>query len=303
MIRREFIKSGTVVGASSVVGITHATNEMKNNTSAKAKYKLGYQLFSVNKDMNRDPLGTLNKMKQMAYEDFEIFGFDPTRVSYYDIDAHDFKKHLEDMELTVTSGHYAFTDYMTKSTDELKWFVDKCIQGANALDSPYITWPWLAPEHRHMDGYRLMVEKLNIIGEQVSAAGLEFAYHNHGFEFENHDGENGYELIMNETDPDLVKLQIDMYWVMHAGTTTPKELVNKQPGRFVMWHIKDMDAITRDYTELGNGAINYANVLPNAEKSGLVYYYIEQGGNFAHSAIQSAADSASYLQNHLQHLL
>jgi sugar phosphate isomerase/epimerase len=70
-----------------------------------------------------------------------------------------------------------------------------------------------------------------------------------------------------------------------------------------MWHIKDMDVKTRDYTELGNGAINYLNLLPDPEKSGLDYYYIEQGGNFATSSTQSAADSAAYFKKNLQHFL
>ena len=107
-----------------------------------------------------------------------------------------------------------------------------------------------------------MAPKLNTIGEQVAAAGLGFAYHNHGFEFEDHGGENGFDIIIKETDPALVKLQIDMYWVMHSSKQTPKELIAAQPGRFVMWHIKDMDKVSRDYTELGNGSIDYLKELP-----------------------------------------
>ncbi|MEQ8573753.1 MAG: sugar phosphate isomerase/epimerase, partial [Fulvivirga sp.] len=165
------------------------------------------------------------------------------------------------------------------------------------------TWPWIAPEQRTMDNFKLMARLLNIIGEQVTASGLGFAYHNHGFEFEDHNGENGYDIILNETDSDLVKLQMDMYWVMHSANTTPKELVAKHPGRYVMWHIKDMDKVTRDYSELGNGSINYVDVLPDPEKSGLEYYYIEQGGNFASSSMESVATSAAYFKKHLQTFL
>ena len=93
---------------------------------------------------------------------------------------------------------------------------------------------------------------------------------------------------------------MDMYWVMHSSKRSPKDLVKDQPGRYVMWHIKDMDKITRDYTELGNGSINYAEVLPDPAESGLEFYYLEQGGNFAHSPMRSAADSAAYFVKHLQ---
>jgi sugar phosphate isomerase/epimerase len=84
---------------------------------------------------------------------------------------------------------------------------------------------------------------------------------------------------------------------------SPKELVEKQPGRYVMWHIKDMDKVTQDYTELGNGSIDYTQVLPDPSRSGLAFYYLEQGGNFAHSSMQSITDSAAYFKERLQRYL
>ena len=171
------------------------------------------------------------------------------------------------------------------------------------MESKYITWPWISPEQRTIETYKLMSNKLNIIGEQITDAGLGFAYHNQGFEFDDHNGENGFDIIISETDPSLVKLQMDMYWVMHSSNYTPKQLIDHQPGRYVMWHIKDMDKITRDYTELGNGSIDYIDILPDPVKSGLEFYYIEQGGNFLDSSIKSAAFSANYFKNNLQKYL
>lgn len=185
----------------------------------------------------------------------------------------------------------------------MKRFVEQCIEGAHALNMKYITWPWIAPEQRTIDNFKLMSKKLNVIGEQVTAAGLGFAYHNHGFEFIDHNGENGFNIILKETDPSLVKLQMDMYWVMHSSKFTPKELVRSQPERYVMWHIKDMDKTSRDYTELGNGSINYVDLLPDPENSGLEFYYLEQGGNFSSNPMKSVADSAYYFKNNLQKLL
>lgn len=297
MNRRHFIETSSILTAAALLPLQGCAN------GQSPKYKMGLQLFSINKDMNKAPFETLTAVKAMGYEDFEIYGFDPEAVSYYGVDAIDFKKRLEDMELTVTSGHYGFSDYFLKSADEMKLFVDQCIKGAKALNAPYITWPWLDPAFRNIDGFKSLAQKLNVIGEQVTNAGLGFAYHNHGFEFEDHNGANGYDIILQDTDPDLVKLQMDMYWVMHSSDTTPKALVEQQPGRYVMWHIKDMDKVTRDYTELGNGSIDYTTVLPNPTESGLEYYYVEQGGNFAHSAMQSAADSATYLKANLQQYL
>ncbi|MEM7657466.1 MAG: sugar phosphate isomerase/epimerase [Bacteroidota bacterium] len=297
MNRRAFLQQSSLLSTASLLPMSPFA------TSTKPTYKLGLQLFSINQDMNEGPFGTLKKVQAMGYEDFEIYGFDPEKGTYYGHPAADFKQVLDDMNLTVTSGHYGFSDYLHQSFDQLRWFVDQCIAGAKALNCPYITWPWLAPEFRTPANFSLLADRLNRIGEQVNAAGLGFAYHNHGFEFDDHNGQTGYEIILQDTDPELVKLQMDFYWVMHSSKLTPKEWIAKHPGRVVMWHIKDMDKLTRDYTELGNGSIDYLDILPDPEASGLEYYYIEQGGNFANSPLQSAATSADYFKKNLQHLL
>ncbi|MEL7427826.1 MAG: sugar phosphate isomerase/epimerase [Bacteroidota bacterium] len=297
MKRRTFIQTAGLLGAA---GLLPALGCAKED---QARFKLGLQLYSINDDMNKDPIGTLKAVKAMGYEDFEIYGFDAEQGTFYGIPAAEFKTVLEDLELTVSSGHYGFADFLNKTDDELKRFVDQCIGGSQALGASYITWPWIAPEQRNMETFKQMPDILNQIGEQVNSADLGFAYHNHGFEFEDHDGENGYDIIIGETDPELVKLQIDMYWVMHSAKQTPKELIDRYPGRFKMWHIKDMDKVTRDYTELGNGSIDYTTIMPDPDQSGLEFFYIEQGGNFSHSALQSAADSLAYFKEHLQQLL
>lgn len=264
---------------------------------------MGLQLFSIHEAMTEDPVATLQAVKAMGYQDFETFGFDGEKGTFYGYKSSEFRKILDDLQITASSGHFGFSTFLDKPADDLKRFTDQCIKGARELDIKYITWPWIAPEQRTINTYKRMSEKLNVIGEQVTDAGLGFAYHNHGFEFTDHNGDNCYDIILNETDPELVKLQMDMYWVMHSSSFTPGELVRNQPGRYVMWHIKDMDKVTRDYTELGNGSINYAELLPDPVESGLEFYYLEQGGNYAHTPMKSAADSADYFKKHLQKML
>lgn len=269
----------------------------------KPKYKMGYQLFSIRDQMAIDPINTLKSLKKMGYQDFEIYGFDNEKQMYYGLKSSEFKKVLDDLELTVTSGHYGFSPYLEKTNDELNKYVDQCIVGAKTINSKYITWPWIAPEQRTIENFKIMAHKLNLIGEQVKKAGLSFAYHNHGFEFEDLNGQTGFDIILKETDASLVKLEMDMYWVMHSSKYTPQELIDAQPGRYALWHIKDMDKVSRDYSELGNGSINYLDLLPDPKKSGLEYYYIEQGGNFAVNSLQSAADSAKYFKKNLKNRL
>ena len=267
------------------------------------KFKMGLQLFSIRDAMAKAPLQTLKTVASLGYQDLETYGYDGENDKYYGYKSADFKKVLEDLQLTTSSGHYGFSDYFKSSDDDMERFVDQCIVGAKALDKSYITWPWLAPEYRTMENFKVLTEKLNRIGEQVHKAGLGFAYHNHDFEFTDHNGEHGYTNILDDTDPDLVKLQMDMYWVEHSSKLSPQQLITNNPGRFVMWHIKDMDKVTRDYTELGNGSIDYVSMLSEIDTDALQFYYLEQGGNFTTNSMQSITDSAAYFKKTLQQFL
>ena len=271
--------------------------------AASQRYKMGLQLFTIRDAMAKDVKGTLRKVSAIGYRDLETYGFDPEAVKYYGLDAYEFKKLLDENQLTTSSGHYDLFLFLDKSNDELKRYIDKCIEGAVILGQRYITWPWLTPESRSIEKFKFLTEKLNIAGEQISQAGLGFAYHNHDFEFVDHNGETGYEIIMKETDPKLVKLQIDLYWVMHSSKLSPRELFDKQPGRFVMWHIKDMHKVSRDYTELGNGSIDYRLILPDAQRSGMEFYFLEQGGNFKSNSMLSVEQSAKFFKKNLEALL
>ncbi len=132
---------------------------------------------------------------------------------------------------------------------------------------------------------------------------MDLSYHNHDFEFTEHDRKIGYDIILKETDVALVKQQMDLYWVMHTSKKSPEEWMADQPERYVIWHIKDMNKRTRDYTELDNGSIDYVNLLSKLPTNGLEYYYLEQGGNFAQNSVQRITDSAIYFKKYLQRFL
>ena len=295
--RRKFIgQSGLLIGAALLPLPSFALNSSR-------KYKMGLQLFTIRDAMAKDPMATLKQVRALGYEDSEIFGYDGVQGSYYGIKAGEFKKLIDDLDFTVSSGHYDFSSYFLKPFEELQDYVSQCIEGSHAIGAKYITWPWLASEYRNIESFKKLSEILNKLGEQVNKSGLGFAYHNHDFEFADHNGVIGYDIILKETDPKLVKLQMDMYWVAHSSKRSPGELIAQNPGRYVMWHIKDMDKVTRDYSEMGNGSIDYIDILSNIDKDALEYYYIEQGGNFAHNSMQSITDSAKYVKQHLQKYL
>ena len=294
--RRDFIKQTALSISAASFGLSSFNIPKKNS------YKMGLQLFTIREPMAEDPIKALKTIAGFGYQDTETYGYDGAKKEFYGIPAEDFKKILDDNSLISTSGHYDFIKFFNSSTEELLRYTDQSIEGAHALGQKYITWPWLDPENRSIEKFKVLTGKLNRISERVNKTGLGFAYHNHDFEFVDHQGENGYDIILQNTDPNLVKLQLDLYWLAHSAPFTAHELFMKSPGRFVMWHIKDMDKVSRDYTEMGNGSIDYTKILPDATLSGMEYYYIEQGGNFADNPIQSVKDSADYFQKNLAHL-
>ena len=222
--RRDFIVQSTSAMSASLLALHGLSN------LSFAKYKMGLQLFTIRAPLAKDVVGTIKKVASIGYEDSETYGYDPALGTYYGMKASAFKQLLADHKMISTSGHYDFTKYFDKSTDDMMKYVDQCVEGAHALGQKYITWPWLDPAFRTLENFKLLAGKLNAIGERINKAGLGFAYHNHDFEFVDYNGENGYNIIMRETDPALVKLQMDLYWIMHSSKLGPSELFKQAAG-------------------------------------------------------------------------
>jgi sugar phosphate isomerase/epimerase len=262
----------------------------------KPVYKMGLQLFTVRAAMARDVEGTLKRVADMGYQELETYGFDPEGIRYYGLSAADFAQRLRDLNLTTPSGHYDLNRFSSSSVDDLKRYADRCVQGAHALGQSYITWPLLGEADRTIEKFKMVAGRLNLLGEHLKKAKLQLAYHNHDFEFVEQNGQIGYDIILKETDPALVKLQMDLYWIAHGSKLSPNQWFKRAPGRFVMWHVKDMHKTSRDYTELGNGSIDFPRIWPDASLAGLKHFFVEQGGNFTHDPLRSVADSAEYVK-------
>jgi sugar phosphate isomerase/epimerase len=260
------------------------------------RYKLGLQLFTMRAAMARDVEGTLKRAAGMGYQEFETYGLDPEGMRYYGLPAKAFAQLLRDNNLTTPSGHYDLNRFVASSDDELKRYVDRCIEGAQALGQTYITWPLVDEGFRTIEKFKVVAQRLNRAGGQIKKAGLQLAYHNHDFEFVEQDGQLGYDVILKETDPALVKMQMDLYWIARGSKITPHEWFKRYPGRFVMWHVKDLHRTNRGYTEVGNGTIDFTRIWPDAELAGLKHFFVEQGGNFTHDPFRSIADSAEYVK-------
>ena len=287
--RRTFIQQAGVL-ASAVLGAPSLESR---------RYKLGLQLFTLRAAMAQDVQGTLKRIAGMGYEEVETYGFDAAAIGYYGMEAKAFRQLLAANNLTTSSGHYDLNRFVTSPIGDLTRYVDRCVDGARALGQEYVTWPWLDEQSRTIEKFKVVAERLNIAGAQIKKAGLQLAYHNHDFEFVEQQGRIGYDIIIGDTDPDLVKLQMDLYWIAHGSKLSLRQWFEKAPGRFVMWHVKDMHRVSRDYTELGNGTIDFKSIWPDASLAGLKHFFVEQGGNFTHDPLKSVADSAAYVRREL----
>jgi sugar phosphate isomerase/epimerase len=294
MLRRDFLKQSSTVAALASLPLACYS------VPSASRYAMGLQLFTVRDAMEKDVIGTLKALKEMGYLHFESYGYDAEAKTYYGYDPETFKTILSDLGLRTTSGHYGMASMLQATEKEQSAYIKSCIEGATRLGDPYIVFPMLPEAYHSAEGYAQLVKKLNQMGRQIAAAGLGFAYHNFGFDFDIYDGRTGLDWVIEETNPDWVKLEVDFYWLMRAGVTTPEELVDKAPGRIPLWHIKDMHKETKDYTELGNGSIDYTKILPDPIRSGLKWFYIEQGGNFAETSMKSAETSSNFFKANLK---
>ena len=184
--RRTFLKqAGSIASAALVLP-----------SMQKRRYKIGLQLFTVNRDMNRDPIASLARVAQMGYEEVETYGIDPEALTYYRLPAAEFAKRLQEYNLSTPSGHYDLQQFLNASTDDLNRYVDRCAEGARLLGQRFIVWPYLEPKLRTLDTYKRVAGLLNAIGSRLAKSGLQVAYHNGGGEFIAQTGQLPYDVIL-----------------------------------------------------------------------------------------------------------
>ena len=130
-------------------------------------------------------------------------------------------------------------------------------------------------------------------------AGLRLAYHNHDFEFQKQGETTGYQILLNETDKKLVDFELDLYWVVRSGND-PLKLFKENPGRFTMWHVKDMDKTNPALNaEVGTGSIDWKPIFAAAKLSGMKYFFVEHETNYKPNPIESVAASCDYIKKNI----
>jgi sugar phosphate isomerase/epimerase len=259
------------------------------------KRPIGVQLYTLRVEMGKDPKGTLKQVAGLGYKQVETFGYSAGK--WFGLSVSDLAATLKEHGLTSPSGHTFPGSMFLKAGWEDGW--KTAVQDAKALGQEFIVIPWLEPEFRtKADNYKRIAEGLNKAGALCKDAGIKLAYHNHDFEFVPVEGQSGFNTLAKTTDPELVCFELDLYWAVKAGHD-PLQLFATHPGRFPLWHVKDMDKTDKKFfTEVGNGSINFAAIFNKAGQSGMKYFFVEQDV-CPGPPLESIRKSIAYLQQHI----
>jgi sugar phosphate isomerase/epimerase len=290
--RRQFlIGSGLGVAALASYTLPHHAR------AAPPGKRPGIQLYTIDEAMRADAAGSLKQLRKIGYVEVESAGF-------YGLPATQFRGLLDDAGVTCPSSHLqfdlnnldrAFADAHALGAEfAVSSILRSLVLGANAPKDVLGTG-------MSLDEAKRTAEIANHIGASARQAGLQFTYHNHNFEFADQGGGAiGYEVLLKETDPQLVKFEIDCGWMIFAGYD-PVEYIRKYPHRFPMIHVKDFlpqgKGGQMQGAELGRGTVDYKPIFAAATQAGLQHYFVEQEGPFARmSPLEAAKVDCDYLR-------
>ncbi|MVM34191.1 TIM barrel protein [Spirosoma sp. HMF4905] len=291
--------------------------------SAIAPRPIGLQLFTLFKPMSDDPKGTLEKVAAVGYKEVEsAFSL---RGGYYGYTAKEFKKVVEGLGMTWRAHHAMGAPFRPRPTPPSSATgTASGGQGAGGANPrPAMDFSKMPPMLSLRDNYQQLVDEageggltylvcastpvatldeiqksievFQKTGEACKKAGIGFAYHNHATEFDAVEGgKTPYDLILSQTDKELVKMELDLAWAVKAGKD-PVKLFQEHPGRFPLWHTKDIKSDLKTITEVGNGVVDFKSAFAAAKTAGLKYFFVEQ--DMAAQPIESITTSYTYLKN------
>ena len=247
--------------------------------------------------MKSDVPGTLAKVAAIGYKEMEFAG-------YFDHSPKDISDLLKKNGLTSASTHVGYDVVETK--------LPETIETAHTIGQTYIVCPYIDEKIRATaDGWKKIVDTFNKAGEACKKAGIQFAYHNHWWEFEPDKalgGKFAYDYLLESTDKHNVKMELDLCWISVAGQD-PVAYFKKYPGRFPLVHVKDMKALPKvtpdqlanfdmkpieeGMTSVGDGVIDWKRIFASAEVGGIKHYFVEN--DFPKEAFGNLAASYTYL--------
>ncbi len=221
--------------------------------------RVGVQLYTVRREMQKSVEDTLERVAKIGYQEVEFAG-------YFGKSAREIRALLDANGLTSPSAHSAdLTSIRTR--------FPAVLDDALTIGHKYVVCASLPTAERSMDGFRRVAEEFNHAGEQAARVGVTLGYHNHDFEFQTLSGGIGYDVLLSATDPKLVAMQMDLFWISKAGRD-PLDYFAKYPGRFFSVHVKDMNA-AGEMVAVGEGRLPFSTWFAQSDKAGIRHYFVE----------------------------
>ena len=286
MNRRTFLETATTVTAATLL-----TSRLGFAAADHKIEKVGVQLYTVRDLMKDDFDGTIAKVAKIGYKEVEFAG-------YFGRTGQQVRAVCDKNGLAAVSTHVQY--------DELDDKFPAVIETSKTIGLKYIVCPWIPEELRKSpDIWKKASEKFNRCGDLSKKAGMQFAYHNHWFEFLPVDGKLPYDELLKLCDANLVKMEMDLCWITAAGGD-PLKYFNAYPGRFPLVHVKDLKTMpkitaggaqnygdTVDLTEVGSGLIDWKRIFAQSDKAGIKHYIVEH--DHPKQPLESIAGSYEYL--------
>jgi sugar phosphate isomerase/epimerase len=243
--------------------------------------KIGLQLYSIKELTAVDFIGTLEKVGKLGYDGVEFAG-------YFNTTSKELKKVLTETGLKAAGSHIGI--------DDLNKDIDRLIEYSLEIGSPYIICPYLQEEMRNStDSYKRTSDSFNKIGRKCKESGIKFGYHNHDFEFKKFDGEFGLDLLVKNTEPELMFIELDTFWVEFSDLKSV-DFIEKYKERCKILHIKEMKSLTdKKNTEIGKGIMDFKGITGAGKKVGVEWFTVEQE-SFDIPQLKSVEESLSYLR-------
>ncbi len=279
---------------------------------------VGLQLYTLGDMMTTDAKATLQKLAAIGYKEVESAG--SQKGNFYGYKPKEFAAMVKDAGLHWRSAHVggaAFTTaqimkmaktaedsarikaYMEKLkdapkplnlTDNYKELADDAAEGGLS----YLVCSSIPVNT--LDEIKTAADVFSKCGEACKKVGVQFAYHNHTTEFDEVEGHRPFDYILSNTDKDMVKMELDLAWATKAKQD-PVQLFKTHPGRFPLWHVKDLNKTTMEPAEVGSGVVDFKRIFDNAKESGMKYFFVEQDG--APQPLQNVTSSYNYLKKML----
>ncbi len=271
--RRNFLcDAGTIaIGSVLLPSFFDSSKKIKNT---------GVQLYTFRKEMLIDAKSTLQKIASLGIRQIESARSE--KGHYYGLSPKEMKQICVDLGMTLRSGHVHIDDKWKQTIDE-----------AVESGQEYLVCSTMPTNGQTVDNYKKVAEAFNKAGEECKKLGLKFSYHNHEYEFDNHNGQILYDVLLDNTQANLVHMELDLGWVIVAGKN-PLDYFQKYKGRFPLWHLKDMDMAKKQSTEFGNGGLDIVQMLKHSKEAGMKYFFVEQE-EYASTPFESMKENMDYL--------